>query len=123
MTKRTRAGGHRRLPLLSLPGGLSRLGGGAAGAAVGRCSFRFANEKQGEEGRNLFRDVFSNLPYQPGRETRCPCWQPSTVPGAQRSAGRRLVGPCVGQEVTRRVGFGAGTEGTGVAVPHDVHHV
>jgi len=57
------------LSLLSIPGGLSRLGGGAAGAAAGRCSFRFANEEQGEEGRNLLRDAFSNLPYQPGRET------------------------------------------------------
>lgn len=88
-----------------------------------RGSFRFANEKQGEEGRNLLRDAFSNLPYQPGRETRCPCWQPGAVPGARRGAARRLVGPCMGQEVTRRVDFGASTEGTGLAVPHDAHRV
>lgn len=87
------------------------------------CSFRFANEKQGEEGRHLLRDAFSNLPYQPGREMRCPCWQPSAVPGAQRGAARRPVGLCMGREVTRRVDFGASTEGTGLAVLHDVHRV
>lgn len=125
MTKGTRAGGgHRRLPPLSLPGALSRLGEGAAGAAAaGRCSFRFANEKLGEEGKNLLRDVFSNLPYQPGREMRCPRWQASAVPAAWCSAGRHLVGPCLGQELTRRVGFGASTEGTGLAVPRDVRHM
>lgn len=121
MTEGTCAIGDHRLPLLSLPGGLSRLGGGAAGAAAGRSSFSFANEKQGEE--NLLRDVFSNLPYQPGVEPRCPHWQPSAVLGAQLGASRHPMGPCLGQEVTRRVAFQASTEETGLVVPHDVHHV
>lgn len=39
---------------------------------TGHCSFRFTNEKLGDEGRNLLRDVFNNLPYQPGQEMQCP---------------------------------------------------
>lgn len=36
---------------------------------------------------------------------------------------KNLAGPCMGQEVIRKVGFGASTEGTGLAVPQDVYHM
>lgn len=37
------------------------ISGGAAGAATGCCSFRFANEKLGQVSRKLLKDMFSNL--------------------------------------------------------------
>lgn len=92
------------------------ISGGAAGAATGCCSFRFANEKLGQVSRKLLKDMFSNLAL--------PAWARYSAltgsPALSQEPGMSLHGA---GEVTRKVGLGASTQDTDLAVPHGVHHI
>lgn len=91
---------------------------GRAGAAVGRCSFRFANEKLGEE----------------RREGTCSGTYLATCPTSLgEGRGARAGSVALSREVSAGTVCGAGggedsalgdsTEGMGPAVPHGVHHI
>lgn len=63
--------------------------------------------------RKLLKDVFSNLALS--------AWARHSALLAAQPFHKNLACHCMGQEVTGKVGFGASTEATGLAVPHGVH--